>query len=333
MTVQKKRYLIIGCVIVILAAAMGAYLIYQHYGFDPSDLPDPPNPSIPKQRSVTFLGKTYTVYYSSTSESNGITYDTWQEKDYRFTFDRSTDRLIQVSRPTIEHKKTYTQTFREDMRQLAWDAAKQLTSQDLTYYTVLEDEIVSTGCGHEPHIGTTHYYQFTWIYGSQNRKVMTEHSFALRFDISGALLDYLPLSARQLGYYNMFREPDPTMTWLQLSATVPFPPYFDEENAGSSEPLTGKELDDIAWKFVQSVTFQPADLYRIKKSEKSTLPDDWKTHVSTRSFYDYRFFYIGEVEQASQQRQYSYFVRILENGTILETRLLTEIELANRTTD
>jgi len=345
MSAYQKRYLMIGLAFVVLMIAVGGYLIYQHERpvpitkpevrvFDPASLPEPPDPSIPKERTITFAEKTYTVYWSGFCDEDAQTYITYENGINTFTINRETDQVIAVE-GFINQLGSEEQTLRRnEVRALLPDVAGKITDLDLSHFTVTEQFFARGSCVHNAegkYVGERIDIEYTyrWIYGSEDPAEVLANSFAFTIHDHGDVSSFeRPEAVAVIDSVFAYRNPEDEV-YVQLSTTVPFPPFVDKSIPSSRRTLSVEKLDEVVSGFVMATAHQPSRQYRFERSEKYFLTENWEKYATTGPFYDYKFYYLGEVTQASQRLEYSYFIRVCEDGTIVESRKLAAEEWKN----
>jgi len=202
------------------------------YAFDPNKLPDPPDSAIPKERTLTFFGKQYVVYYYSTYDYTINTsetgyYDNYKNDSVAVRINRETDKLICFS-GCIGILDTETkQPSANEVREHVPIIAANFTQLDLTHYTVTEEVFQYQAVDHDindNHVNerTVTQYIYRWTYRSEEPSEVVENSFS--FVIEGrTIIDYECAEAMLTGYSSLPPHNPENEVLLQLSTTVPYP--------------------------------------------------------------------------------------------------------------
>ena len=240
-TVTWKTAIAIIIMLLVPVLIFGGISLYQAgqnepqakpYVFDPSKLPEPPDPSVPKERTLTFYGKQYVVYYYATYDyainaSETDYYDAYQNDSVTVRINRETDKVVCFSGSIAILDADNKHPSANELRELVPIAAANFTQLDLTHFTVTEEVFHYPAADHDANCNhvkerTVTQYIYRWTYGSEEPSEVAENSFA--FVIQGrTIIDYECAEAILTGRSSLPPHNPENEVFLQLSTTVPFP--------------------------------------------------------------------------------------------------------------
>jgi len=231
MRAYQKRYwilAIVSFVLVTTSIAIGIFLCagnsqatanqqtgnHVNTDWDPSTQPYPRDPTIPRERVVTYGGEDFTLYYSSThflGNDDDQVVDIYLGKHATAHFNRNTGRLLLFDLVTDANS---TVLATEELRKKALEIAACWTELDLALYTITEQA------------ADNEYLVYRCIYGSEDFNAIMENSFAFCMDRKGNLEIYQHPEILFATDDNYFNTHNPyAETAIQRNNTVPYPVF------------------------------------------------------------------------------------------------------------
>lgn len=231
---MQKWKLIIAIITLLMIPSLilGAVLLYEHaakpqskkvgfYVIDHAfECPNPPDSSIPKERTIAFLGQSYPTHYFASTEINGIFYDSYHGEVGCFLINRETGVIVQFFSQKDNSDNSLT---KDELRKLAQVHASTIAEENLGAYTVTDRWWGRSSCSHGANTGFNHYVSI-WLYGSENPVEIAQKSFAIEITAAtGRVVKFERPEYWATHDSDLCPHAFPNDTFVQLSTNTPFP--------------------------------------------------------------------------------------------------------------